>query len=52
MDLRPSQVGRVFNEGLWKLGMNIFLDKQGRLPEKSLEVLCQAFLDLRMNFTE
>jgi hypothetical protein len=31
VDLRPDQVGRVFNEGLWNMSMNIFLDKNGLL---------------------
>lgn len=31
INLKPDQVGRIFNEGIWKLSMNIFLDKSGLL---------------------
>ena len=29
--LRPDQVGRIFNEGLWNMTMTIFIDKNGLL---------------------
>jgi superfamily II RNA helicase len=29
--LRPDQVGRIFNEGLWKMSMTMFIDKEGKL---------------------
>jgi hypothetical protein len=32
--------------------MALFLDKQGMLPDKTLEAVCNAFLYLRFNFTE